>query len=131
MEIFWGCFSAPRAGADFERREQGRQAGEYTRPQGEEVELALAPHIDQAGGFEFLDVVRERGCGDGQGRTGLRATEWTTGFCNALQQLEAPRISEGLEDSGAAGGAEMDWLCSFFRRFFRQGFGHFYPVYWM
>ena len=67
------------------------------------MELALAADVDEAGGFEFLDVVREGGGGDGQCGACLRAAQGTTGFGDALEQLEAARVGEGLEDGGAAG----------------------------
>ena len=72
------------------------------------MELAFATDVDEAGGFEFLNVVREGGRRDGQGGAGLRAAQWTCGFGDALNELEAVRVGECLEDGGALGAGEAD-----------------------
>ena len=50
--------------------EGGEGRGQGVKDAGAEahvVELAFAADGDEAGGLQFLDVVRERGGGDGQG----------------------------------------------------------------
>jgi len=68
------------------------------------VELAGALNLNEAGSFELLDVVRERGGGDGQRGAGLGATERASGLGDALKEIETARVGEGFEDGGAAFG---------------------------
>ena len=77
--------------------------------QREEGEFTFAPDVDEASCLQFLDVVRKRSCGDGQRCPGLRAAKRTTGFCNALEQFEAARIGQSLQDSGPASAGERPW----------------------
>jgi hypothetical protein len=48
---------------------------QHVGAEGEEVEFAFAANVDEAGGFELLDVVGEGGGGDGQGGAGLSAAQ--------------------------------------------------------
>jgi hypothetical protein len=111
------------AGGDVEVGEDGDDAFEDAGAEGEEVEFTLAADVDEAGGFEFLDVVRERGGRDGQGGAGLGAAQWTASLGDALEQLKAARIGQGFEDRGAARGGETERFggCSWL---FLHGGGH-------
>ena len=73
-------------------------------------ELALALNRDEAGGFKFLDVVRERGRRNGQHFHRLGAAHGARGTGDALNELQAPRVGEGLEDRDLPGAAERDGL---------------------
>jgi len=99
--IFW--VSAAGAGSSVQGREDVREGLEDAGAKGEETEFSFAADVDEAGGFEFLDVVGESGGGDGKGLEGLRATERTTGFGDAFEEFETAGIGEGFEDGGAAG----------------------------
>jgi len=98
------------AGGDVEVGEDGDDAFEDAGAEGEEVELAFAADVDEAGGFELLDVVGEGGGGDGQGGTSFHAAQRTACFGDALQQLKAARVGQGFEDGGAARGGEANGL---------------------
>ena len=75
--MFCGLVSAACARLGVECVELSGKACEHAWPEGEEVELAFAAHVDEAGGLQFLDVMGECGGGDGEGRPGLRATQRT------------------------------------------------------
>ena len=66
-----------KGGAAFlpELGEGGDERVEHSGAQGEEVEFALAGHVDEARGFEFLDVVGESRRGNGEGRAHHRTAE--------------------------------------------------------
>ena len=68
---------AGRAVALFEGGERGGEGVENSGAQGHVVELAFAADVDEAGGFELLDVMGERGGGDRQSGACLRAAQWT------------------------------------------------------
>jgi hypothetical protein len=63
--------------------------------------------VDEAGGFELLDVVRERGGRDGKRGEGIGATERTSGFGDLLEELKTSRVGEGFEDCGLARSREF------------------------
>jgi hypothetical protein len=58
--------------------------------------------VDQAGGFEFFDVVGQRGGRDGESGEGIGATERTLSFGDLLEELKTRRVGEGFEDCGLA-----------------------------
>jgi hypothetical protein len=60
--------------------------------------------VNEAGGFEFLDVVRERGRRDGKGGEGFSAAQWTAGFGDLFKELKSLWVGEGFEDGCAARG---------------------------
>ena len=69
-------------------------------------EFALTLGVNEAGGFEFLDVVRERSGRDGESGQGFSAAEWTSGFGDLLEELKSLGVGESFEDCGAAWGGE-------------------------
>ena len=71
----WNLLSARSAGGLFEGSECGGQGVKNTGAEAHVVELAFVTNGDEAGGFEFLDVVRKRGGGDSHGGQGLRAAQ--------------------------------------------------------
>ena len=77
----------------------------------EEVEFALAFNVNEAGRFELLDVVREGGGGNGEGRTRLRATEWAACGGDFLQELKPARVGQGFENGVAPSVGETDGFC--------------------
>jgi hypothetical protein len=107
-----------------EAAEKVNEAFEGAGAEGEEVELAFAADLDEAGGFKFLDVVGEGGGGDGKGSAGLSAAERTVGFGDAFKELETTGIRERLEDGGAASGREAGRPGDG-RRVVDDGCGHF------
>jgi|ERR1035441_406985 hypothetical protein len=74
------------------------------------MKFALAFDLNEAGGFEFLDVVREGGGRDGKGRSGLHTPERTRSFGNALEEFKAAWICEGLEEGCASSAREARGL---------------------
>ena len=98
-----GCMSGSQGRNGFECSEYGDKALQNSWTEGEEVELAFAAHMDEAGGFELLDVMRKSCSSDGQGGERLRASQRAAGFGNAFEQRESARIGQGLEQCGAAG----------------------------
>src|SRR5580658_3913703 len=122
-----GSDSALGAGVCVERSEDGDEALHDAGAEGEEVELSLAANLDEAGGFELLDVVGEGGGGDGEGGAGFSAAQRAAGPGDALEQLEAARIGQRLEDGGAAGAREAEGSGGRFQ----EGFLHFDSGYWM
>lgn len=89
-----------------QRGEAASEGFKHSRPQREEVKLAIAPDGNQAGRFKFLDVMGECGGGDGKSGAGFRAAKRTAGLGDPLQQFKPPRIGESFEDGGAAGAGE-------------------------
>jgi hypothetical protein len=85
-----GQDSGGRAAVCVECREDGDEALHHAGAEGEEVEFAFAAHVDEAGGFEFLDVVRERGGSKRRGSARAlriavrRAAERRSGLADAL-----------------------------------------------
>jgi hypothetical protein len=69
----------------------------------QEVEFAFAGDVDQAGGFQLLDVMGKSGGGNGQSRADLRAAQGAVSFGDPFQKLKAPGVGQGLEDGSAAG----------------------------
>jgi hypothetical protein len=113
QERMWKFFaedSAGGAGAGFEGGKLGGEGFEDAGAEGEVVEFALAADVDEAGGFQLLDVVGKGGGGDGQRGAGLSAGQRAAGFSDALEKLEAPRIGEGLENGGASGTCEAHYF---------------------
>jgi len=90
--------SASRNGCWFKGSQTRGQRRENPRPQREIVELAFAANFDQTCGFQLLDVVRERGCGNGQCGQCLSASQRAAVRCDLLQKLESPRIGQRLQD---------------------------------
>ena len=107
---FLGSASGLGAGVCVECSENGDEALHDAGAQSEEVEFALAANLDETGGFEFLDVVGERGGRDGQGGAGFGAAQRTAGLGDALEELEAARVGERFEDGGTAGAGETGGL---------------------
>jgi hypothetical protein len=95
------------------------------------VELSFALHLDEAGVFKLLDVVRESDGGDGQRRQGLRAAQSATGFGDALKEFEAARVCERLEDGGAAGAREAEAFGGGCARLFNVSAVNSGSLYWM
>jgi len=93
-----------------QRGEAGDQAIQDPGAQGKKVELAFARDSHQACPFQFLDVMGERGRGDGEGRAEFGAAQGAACLCNAFEQFIALGIGECLEDRDAAGAAETRWL---------------------
>jgi hypothetical protein len=93
--------SARRTGGRGKGFEGGGERFEDAWAQGEEVELAFARDLNQASGFQLLDVVRERGGGDGKCGAGVGATDRAGCFGDSLEEFETLRIGESLEKSGA------------------------------
>ena len=112
------------AGSLLQGGERGGQGVENPGAQGHVMVLAFAANADEACSFEFLDVVRERGGGDGQGGAGLRAAQRTCGFGDVLKEFEAARIGERLEERGAASTGDADGPGAGWLRVFYDGCGH-------
>jgi len=71
-------------------------------------ELACPLHVNQAGGFQFLDVVGEC-CGrDSQGGEGFRAAQGTGGRGDTLQEFKPMGIGQRFQDGGAARTGQLD-----------------------
>jgi hypothetical protein len=111
----FGEISAGGAVGLFEGGEGGGHGLKNAGLEGEEVELALALNVNQACGFEFLDVVGEGGCGDGEGGAGLGAANGAVGGGDLLKQLKPARIGEGFEDCGAMRAGEADGFRGWWR----------------
>ena len=84
--------------------ENGDEALKNCGTQSEEMKFALAADLNETGGFEFSDVVRERGCTDGKSYAGFGATQGAGGLGDAFKQFESSWIGESFENGGAAGG---------------------------
>lgn len=82
--------------------------------EGEEVEFALPLDVNDAGRFEFLDVVRERSSGNGKSCTSLRATQWASGGSDLLQELKPARVGQRFENGVAPSVGETDGFCGRF-----------------
>ena len=75
--------------------------------EGEAGELAFALDVDEAGSFEFFEVMREGGGGDGETIAHI-ATAGTAIGAQAFDDFHAARIGEGFEDGHALAGREGD-----------------------
>jgi hypothetical protein len=84
----------------------GRKGFENSGLDGEEVEFAVAAHIDQPACLQFLDVMGERCRGNCKRLTCVATAKWAGGFGDTLKQLEALGIGEGFEEGGALGAGE-------------------------
>lgn len=65
-------------------------------------EFSTSFGADKAGSFKLLDVVREGGRGNREGRKSFRAAKGTSRFGNLFEELKALWVSEGFEDSDLA-----------------------------
>src|ERR1700722_10460854 len=67
---------------------------QHSAPEREVCELAFAQDLDQAGGLELLDVMRQ-GCG-GDAKALMQGTTWRGrgGFPDLLEDLNPPRLRE-------------------------------------
>ncbi len=108
VEIFREGDSARRTGAGAEGFEGRGERFEDTWAQGQEVEFAFAGDLNQAGRFQLLDMVRERGGSDGKRGAGVRAAHRARGFGDSLEEFEALWIGEGFEKGGPARAGEAD-----------------------
>ena len=98
---------ADRAGrSSAERGEAGDEGIENAGAQGKEMKLALAVDLDEAGGFQFLDVMGEGCGGDGERRAKLGAAQGTGGPGDAFEKLKPLGIGERFQQCGAAGAGE-------------------------
>ena len=79
MRKFYGTVLAGRAERRFEGDETSGERLKDAGLESEEMEFALVLNMNEARRFEFLDVVREGGGGDGKSRECLRTTERTIG----------------------------------------------------
>ncbi len=79
------------------------QGVEHPWAERQEVEFAFAGDVDQAGGFQFFDVMGERGGRNGQCRADLRAAQGAVGFGDAFQEFITLGVGQGLQDGSAAG----------------------------
>ena len=111
MEISWWVNSAGRAGGGSEGLEGSGKCLKDAGLDGKEGELPVPANIDEAAGLEFLDVVRERGGGDGQCLASVGESEGTGGARDALKKLETLGIGEGLENGGALGAGKASYCC--------------------
>jgi hypothetical protein len=102
VEMFALESSVGAAGGSFKGDEAVGEGLEDARTESEEVEFSFTANGYEAGGFEFLDVVGERGGGDGQSGESLRTAERTAGFGDALEQFKAARIGKSFKDGCAA-----------------------------
>src|SRR4051812_49656030 len=92
-------FGQARPGGAPFRPELGKSADkrvDHARPEGKEMKFSLPRDLDQAGGLEFLDVVRESGGGKkgGGGEGGGRPPGWCAG--KSLPEVKTPWVGEGL-----------------------------------
>ncbi len=133
--LFFAVASGGKAAGGAEGLEGFCYRVEHTRLQAEQVEFAFALDADEAGSFEFLDVVGERGSGNGQRGARGGAVHGTAGFGDLFQQLEAARVGQRFKDCGAPGagdargsgweswshGARLPIGCMVSQRWFRCG----------
>ena len=99
-----------------ERGETRNQRLKNACAERQEMEFALALDLDEAGSFEFLDVVGERRGFDGQSGASLGTTQWAGSPGDALQQFKSLGVCESLENGGAAGAGQAGGFGSIFRR---------------
>lgn len=92
---FWGALTV-------ECGEGGCQRFENSRAQADEVELAFAAGVDNAGGLKLFDVVRERGRRDRNCFEHLGAAHWAWSIGDALEQFIATGIRERFKDRNGA-----------------------------
>ena len=116
MWKFYWAGLADRAERRVEGDETGGEGLQDAGLEGEEMEFALALNMNEPGRFELLDVVGKGGGGDGKGGPCLRTTERTFGRGDPLEEFEAARIGEGLENGRAAGAGKTHGLCDRFCR---------------
>jgi hypothetical protein len=83
------------------------QGVEYPGAERQEVEFACAGDVDQAGGFQFLDVMGERGRGFGQGGPDVGTAKGTVSLGDPLQKFKPRGICQGLQYGSAASTRKM------------------------
>src|SRR5579863_2945502 len=98
------------AGLCLEGGNRGSQGLENAGAKAQEVELTLAAGVNDACGFQLLDVVRKRGRRYRYRLKCLRATHRALRACNALQQFKSPRICKSLQDCGPSRPAQASWF---------------------
>ena len=111
LSIFLDSFIGEnsRRGVAVFRAKQREVRNEGVEPAGaqrQEMKFALPRDIDQSGGFEFFDVVRYRGGGDGQCRTYYRTPERTICPGNSFQQFKPLRVGQRLQNGRSASTGE-------------------------
>jgi hypothetical protein len=88
--------SAGGAGGGFEGNELGGEGFEDAGAKREVMEFTFADNVDKAGGFELFDVVGQGGGGDWQSGADLGTAERAAGLRDALEEIEAARVSKGF-----------------------------------
>jgi hypothetical protein len=104
-------FGVGFGGRGLEALEIGEECLPDVAAQGEVGVLAFAFDVDETGGFEFVEMVRERGSGDGQAFAHV-ATGCASGTgAQPLDDFHAAGVAEGFEDGQALAGRESCDFC--------------------
>lgn len=91
------------AGTGLEAAEVGEEGLPDFATEGEAGEFAFAGDVDEAGGFEFFEVVGEGCGGDGHAGAQVGAGGGLVGVGEPLDDFEAAGFAEGFEDGHALG----------------------------
>jgi hypothetical protein len=95
-----------RRQARLEALEVGEEGLPKIALKGEAGKFAFALDGDEAGGFELVEMMGERGGGDGHGFSHIATGSTALAGAKAFEDLEAARIGERFEDGEALPGGD-------------------------